>query len=94
MSHRLAYGTVRESQRRVIYVVRVLDEILETSELAELADRMREHLQRRGDQASDVVVVQGSGKETLRLFGIPYSVSRVRTAMFNAAVSWSPIDLG
>jgi hypothetical protein len=37
------------------------------------------------------VVVQGEGKETLRLFGIPYSVTRVRAAMFNAAVTWTPI---
>jgi 2-methylcitrate dehydratase PrpD len=38
-------------------------------------------------------VVQGQGKNTLRLFGTPYSVSRVRAAMFNAAVSRTPLDL-
>jgi hypothetical protein len=39
------------------------------------------------------VVVQGDTRETFRLFGIPYSVGRVRSAMFNAAVNWTPIDL-
>jgi hypothetical protein len=41
---------------------------------------------------ADVVVVQGEGKNTLQLFGTPYSVSRVRAAVFNAAVSWTPLD--
>jgi hypothetical protein len=93
MPHRLSYGTVRESPRRVIHVVRVLDEILEFSELDELAERMRERLQHRGELIADVVIVQGDSKETLRLHGMPYSVSRVRAAMFNAALSWSPIEL-
>ena len=44
-------------------------------------------------QAADVVVVQGGSKETLRLFGDPHSVTRVRAAMFNASVSWTPIEL-
>ena len=39
------------------------------------------------------VVVEGQGRETLRLFGIPYAVARVRAAIFNAAVTWTPIDL-
>jgi hypothetical protein len=93
MSHQLSYGIVRESPRRVIHVVRVLDELLEPHELDEIAERMRERLLNRGEVSAEVVVVQGSGKETLRLVGIPYSVSRVRAAMFNAALSWSPIDL-
>jgi len=93
VSHRLTYGIVRESPRRVIHVIRVLDEILEPSELDEIAERMHERLQNRGELISDVVVVQGGSKETLRLRGLPYSVSRVRTAMFNAAVTWSPIEL-
>ena len=33
MSHQLVYCTVRESKHRVIYVVRVQDEILEPFEL-------------------------------------------------------------
>ena len=93
MSYRLSYGTVRETPRRAIHVVRVHDEILELSELDEIAERLRERLQNRGELTADVVVVQGSSKETLRLVGIPYSVSRVRAAMFNAALSWSPIEL-
>jgi hypothetical protein len=35
-----------------------------------------------------VVVVQGHVKETLRLHGEPYAVTRVRSAMFNAAMHW------
>ena len=93
MSHRLSYGTVRESPRRVIHVVRVVDEILDPPELDEIAERLRERLQNRGELTADVVVVQGSSKDTLRLVGIPYSVSRVRAAMFNAALSWSPLEL-
>ena len=93
MAHRLIYGTVRESQRRVIHVVRVQDAILEPAEIEDIAERMRERLAFRGEIVAEVVMVQGSGKETLRLFGDSYSVSRVRAAMFNAALSWSPIDL-
>jgi len=54
---------------------------------------MREKLQNRGDYAADIVVVQGAGKETLRLHGAPHAVARVRAAMFNAAISWQPIEL-
>jgi len=93
MAYRLSYGTVRESSRRAIHVVRVLDEILELSELNEIAERMRERLQHRGELTADIVVVQGDSQETLRLLGIPYSVGRVRAAMFNAALRWSPIEL-
>ncbi len=39
------------------------------------------------------MMVQGDTKETLRLFGIPYSVNRVRAAMFSAAIRWTPIDI-
>ena len=49
MSLRLSYGTVRESPRRAIHVVRVEDEILEPREIADLAERMRERLQSRGE---------------------------------------------
>jgi hypothetical protein len=93
MAHRLSYSTVPESPRRAIHVVRVLDEILELSELNDIAERMRERLQHRGELTADIVVVQGDSQETLRLLGIPYSVARVRAAMFNAALRWSPIAL-
>jgi hypothetical protein len=94
MTYRLSYGTVRESQRRAIHVLRVEDEILTLLEIEDLAERMRERLQHRGELTAEVVIVQGHGKETLRLFGMPYAVTRVRAAMFNAAVSWTPFTLG
>ncbi len=94
MSYRLAYGTVRDTPRRVIHVVRVHDAILTRLEIDAIAEAMRERLVARGEAMPDIVVVQGQGKETLRLFGLPYAVSRVRTAMFNAQMSWSPLDLG
>jgi hypothetical protein len=90
----LLYGTVREHPRKVIHVVRVVDELLQPHELDEIAARMRERALRQGEQAATVVVVQGGPKETLRLFGEPYSVTRVRDALFNAAIGWQPIELG
>ena len=93
MSHRLSYGTVRDAPRRLIHVVRVQDEILEAHEIADIAERMRERLAARGETLADIVVIQGDAKETLRLFGAGYSVGRVRAAMFNAALSWAPIEL-
>jgi hypothetical protein len=93
MSLRLTYGVVRDAPRRVIHAVRVHDEILDTPEIADLAERMRERLASRGETLADVVVIQGGAKETLRLFGEGYSVGRVRAALFNAAVSWSPLEL-
>jgi len=94
MDHELTYATVVDRPRKVIHVVRVVGEILESWEIDEIADKMRERmLSKHGEQSADVVVVQGSGKETLRLFGDFYAVSRVRAAMFNAAISWRPIEL-
>jgi len=93
MSYDLFYGTVRESRRNAIYVVRVHGTILTLEEVDDITARMRERLQNRGELASDVVVLQGHNKMTFRLFGNPYSVSRVRAALFNAAVSWTPIEL-
>jgi hypothetical protein len=93
MQRSLVYGTVRDSQRTVIYVIRVKDDVLDPIEADEIAERMREKIQSRGDFAADVVFVAGDSKETLRLYAIPYSVTRVRTAMFNAAISWRPIEL-
>ena len=48
---------------------------------------------RSGELNADIVIVQVDRKETLRLYGLPYAVSRVRAAMFNAAINWSPIEL-
>ena len=93
MRRNFVYGTVRDSQRTAIYVIRVKDELIDPVEADEIAERMRAKIQSRGDFAADVVVVQGDSKETLRLHGFPYSVARVRTAMFNAAISWRPIKL-
>ena len=93
MNRRLSYATVRETPRQVIYAVRVYDAVLELAEINDIEARMRERLAHRGELNADIVVVQGEGKNTLRLFGTPYSVSRVRAAMFNAAVSWTPFDL-
>jgi hypothetical protein len=91
----LSYGAVRESKRQAIYAVRVHDAILDLHEINEIAGCMREKLAQRGAPSAEVVVVvvQGDTKETLRLFGSPYSVNRVRSAMFNAAIRWMPIDL-
>jgi hypothetical protein len=80
-------------RRTAIYVIRVMDDIIDAIEADDIAARMREKLESRGELAADVVVVQGDRKETLRLFGTPYSVGRVRAAMFNAAISWQPIEL-
>ena len=86
------YGTVRDTRRNAIYVIRVKDDVIDAMEADEIADLMREKIQSRGEYAADVVVIQGEAKETLRLYGTPYSVSRVRAAMFNAAISWRPIE--
>jgi hypothetical protein len=93
MNRRLSYATVRETPRQVIYAVRVHDAVLELAEINDIEARMRERLAHRGELNADIVVVQGEGKNSLRLFGTSYSVSRVRAAMFNAAVSWTPFDL-
>jgi len=34
-----------------------------------------------------------ASKETPRLFGEPYAVSRVRAAMFHAVIRWQTIEL-
>ena len=94
MTLKLLYGAVREHPRKVIHVVRVVDELLDPSEIDDLAARMRERaFVKDGEHAAAVVVVQGDSKETLRLFGEPYAVSRVRTAMFNAALTWRDFTL-
>ncbi len=94
MTIRLVHGIVQDRPRKVIHVVRVMDQILELGEIDDIAERMRQHaLSRHGDQAANVVVVQGGAKETLRVFGDPHCVGLVRAALFNAAVRWSPIEL-
>lgn len=94
MAHELTYGTVADRPRKVIHVVRVVGEILDTGEIDELAAGIRERmLSKHGEQSADVVIVQGNIKETLRLFGDTYAVSRVRAAMFSAAINWRPIEL-
>ena len=93
MTHRLVYATVLERPRN-IHVVRVPEEILDVAEIDQIAERMRQRaLSRHGEQSAYVVVIQGGSKETLQLFGDPHPVNRVRTAMFNAALSFAPIDL-
>jgi hypothetical protein len=93
MQRSYVFGTVRDTRRNAIYVIRVKDDVIDPIEADEIAERMREKIQSRGDFAADVVVVQGEAKETLRLYGAPYAVARVRSAMFNAAISWQPIAL-
>jgi len=93
MAVQFSHGTVRELLRRAIHVLRVNGEILDLMEIEEIAERMRVRLAHRGEAIAEVVVVQGNTKETLRLFGDSYSVSRVRAAMFNAAITFAPIVL-
>jgi hypothetical protein len=94
MTVKLVYGAVRENPRKVIHVVRVLDRLLDDRLLDEIAEHVRERtLTKYGEQDAAVVVVQGNTKETLRLFGEPYAVTRVRAAMFNAALKWREFEL-
>jgi hypothetical protein len=72
MNYKLVYAAVREHPRKVIHVLRVLNELLDDDEAEELAERMREHLlTKAGEQAAAVVVVQGDSKEMLRTTGEP-----------------------
>jgi hypothetical protein len=88
MTYKLVHGIVLDRPRRVIHVVRVVDEILDFAEIDDIAEKMRNHaLSRHGEQAANVVIVQGSGQETLRLFGDSRAITLVRAALFNAAVS-------
>ena len=94
MSRRLVHGIVPDRPRRAIHVVRVLDAILEFPEIDDISERMRARaLSKYGEQTPNVVIVQGETKETLRLFGDAHAVNRVRAALFNAALNWSPLDL-
>ncbi len=93
MQQNYVFGTVRDTRRNAIYAIRVKDDTIDPIEADEIAELMREKVQSRGEYAADVVVVQGEGKETLRLYGAPHVVTRVRAAMFNAAIGWRPIEL-
>jgi hypothetical protein len=94
MAHKLIHGTVIDRPRKVIHVVRIIDEILNTWEIDNIIEKMCEHLlSKHGEQVPDVVVVQGTAQETLGLFGPSYAVSRVRTAVFDNMMSWLPITL-
>jgi hypothetical protein len=94
MSYKLIHGTILDGPRQLIHVVRVVDEILDLAEIDDIAEKMRNHvLSRHGEQVANVVIVQGSSKETLRLFGDSRATTLVRASLFNAAVSWSPLSL-
>ena len=88
------YGVVSDRSRHVIHAVRVLDIIPDFPQIDEIAERMRSRmLARHGEQMPNIVVIVGNSRETLRLFGETHAVGLVRTALFNAAVSWSPLQL-
>ena len=93
MAYDLKHAIVIERARKAIHVIRIEGELLDEAEIAELCDSARQHLLAKyGEQDADVVFVQGSTKEDFRMFGPSTSVSRARAALFNAALSWSPID--
>lgn len=41
MPHKLAYAAVHEHPRKIIHVLRVVDELLDADEVDDLAERMR-----------------------------------------------------
>ena len=87
------YGAVRETRRSAIYEIRVKGNAIDPIEADEIAELMRDKTLARGESAADVVDVTGDDKATLRLYGAPHAVARVRAAMFNATIGWTPIDL-
>ena len=94
MTCKLLHGLVFDRPRQVIHVVRVIDAILDFPEIDDIGERMRARLlTKHGEQSPNVVVVQGNTQGTLRLFGDAHAKSRVRAALFNAAVTWSPLAL-
>lgn len=93
MAHKLNYGIVKYQPRKVIHVIRNVGEDLSPLEIDELIEAVQGRmLSRFGEQTATVVIVQGQTRETFRLFGDPHAVALVRTALFNAAVSWSPFN--
>ncbi len=94
MTYQLLYGLVRENPRKAIHAVRLIDALLNDVGMEALAETIREQIRTKtGEQYAAVVVVQGHDKATLRLIGEPYAVSKVREAMFNAAISWRAFAL-
>lgn len=94
MKPQLLYASVLDEPRKIIHVVRVVGEIIELHEISEIITKTQDRmLSKYGEQFANVVLVQGNSKETLHLFGDFHAVSRVRTAMFHAAISWQPIEL-
>jgi hypothetical protein len=93
MTRKLLYGTVRDRPRKVIHVVCV-DAILEFPEIDAVAEKLRAHiLPRYGEHRPNIVIVHGNTRESLRLFGGLHAVTRVRTALFKVAVTFSPLKL-
>jgi hypothetical protein len=93
MGIELRYGVVRDRPRQVIHVV-LVEKNLEFSMVDEIAGKMRAHiLSKSGEQDPNIVVVHGDSRETLRLVGDTHAVNRVRAALFNAAVTFSPFKL-
>jgi hypothetical protein len=89
------YGVVRDRSRHGIHVVRVLDEILDSSQIADIPESTRARIfAKRGEYMPNVVVIQGDAKETLHVFGEAHAVRVVHEALFNTAVNWSPLELG
>jgi len=93
MSVQFLSGKVLESPRQAIFVLRITNALLEPWEVDDLAERVREKLAHKGEINADVVVLQGRQQGTLRFFGLPNSVRRVRDAMFHASISWTPFFL-
>jgi hypothetical protein len=94
VTYKLTYGVVKYQPRKVIHVVRNIGSEIAAWEIDAIIEAVQERmLSRHGEQKAAVVFVQGDTRETLRLFGDSYAVSLVRTAMFNAAVSWSAMSL-
>jgi len=94
MTLKLLRGTVRDGPRQVIHVVRIVDNILEFPEVDDIAEKMRAHiLSKSGEQNPNIVIVHGNSGGTLRLVGETHAVNRVRTALFNVAVTFSPLKL-
>ena len=94
MTFKLLHGVVLDHPGRPIHVVRVVDKILEFPEVDDIADKMRVHiLSKSGEQDPNIVIVHGNSIETMRLVGETHAVTRVRAALFNVAVSFSPLTL-
>ncbi|HEY2527735.1 MAG TPA: hypothetical protein VGJ20_07245 [Xanthobacteraceae bacterium] len=94
MTLKLLHGTVRDGPRQAIHVIRVVDKILEFPEVYDIAEKMRSHiLSKSGEQDPNIVIVHGNSRETLRLVGETHAVTRVRAALFNVAVTFSPVTL-